>query len=249
MTASQFALTAVPAFAASLVEFVEALTIVLAVGVTIGWRPALRGAAGATLLLAAVVGAFGPALARIPQAAFETVVGSLLVLFGLRWLRKAALRSAGVIPLHDEAKAFAAASQSLGAERSAGDRAAEWSGTVTSFNAVALEGTEVAFIVLALGRSGSSLAAACLGAGIALVAVVALGAAIHRPLAKVPENALKIVVGVMLSALGTFWAAEGLGMAWPGGDAAVLLLIAAYACTTALAVAGARAARRGATAP
>ncbi len=114
---------------------------------------------------------------------------------------------------------------------------------------MALEGTEVAFIVLALGRSGSSLAAACLGAGIALVAVVALGAAIHRPLAKVPENALKIVVGVMLSALGTFWAAEGLGMAWPGGDAAVLLLIAAYACTTALAVAGARAARRGATAP
>jgi uncharacterized membrane protein len=209
------------AFLASLVEFVEALTIVLAVGTVSGWRPALGGAAAAAALLAVLVVVLGPALRLLPIEVLQLVIGILLLLFGTRWLRKAILRSAGLLPLHDEAAAFAEA-----AERARIERALAW---MTSFKAVALEGLEVIFIVIALGAIGDLLVPASIGAGLALAVVIGFGIALHRPLAAVPENALKFLVGVMLSSFGVFWIGEGLGLGWPGGDWALLILIAGWA--------------------
>ena len=215
------------AFLASLVEFVEALTVVLAVGVTRGWRGALTGAALALGLLALLVLVFGPGLARIPLHDLQLVVGVLLLLFGLRWLRKAILRSAGNIPLHDEAAAYAksTASLRLAARQEGGwDRVA----VTTSFQIVMLEGVEVVFIVIALGAAGGLLLPATVGALAALVVVVLLGAALHAPLARVPENALKFVVGCLLSGFGTFWVGEAIGVAWPGADWSILALVAGF---------------------
>jgi uncharacterized membrane protein len=216
------------AFLASLVEFVEALTVVLAVGTVRGWRSALVGAGLALLTLAILVIALGPALARIPLATVQLVVGTLLLLFGLRWLRKAILRAAGIIALHDETAAYAAEMDLL--SHSPRHFLAGWDtvAVTASFKIVMLEGIEVVFIVIAIGAVSGLLVPAGIGAGAALLLVVALGVVLHRPLARIPENTLKFLVGVLLSAFGAFWVGEGAGLAWPGADWSILVLIAAF---------------------
>ena len=232
---------AVPAFLASLVEFVEALTIVLAVGVTRGWRPALLGTAAAVAFLGALVLAFGPLLGRVPIGVLQLTVGALLLLFGMRWLHKAVLRYAGVVALHDEASIYERECASL----AGGGDAAGWDvpALSTAFNAVALEGLEVVFIVIALGATGGQLLPASIGAALAGVVVVGAGVVVHRPLARVPENTLKFAVGVMLSTFGTFWTGEGLGVAWPGDDLSLAWLVAGFTVASAVAVMLARRAR------
>lgn len=233
----QWLLAGAPAFAASLVEFVEALTIVLAVGASRGWRAALGGAAAAVAVLLALVALFGPSLTRVPQQALQLIVGVLLLLFGIRWLRKACLRSAGAIPLHDEMRAFAAVRDGLRADV---PPRVDWAAAAASFNGVLVEGIEVVFIVLALGSSAHALGPVVAGASAGFIAVALLGLAVHRPLARVPENALKMGVGVMLAAFGTLWIGEGLQIAWPAGDIAVVALAAAYLATAFAASAAAR---------
>jgi len=215
-------------FAASFVEAVEALTIVLAVGLARGWRPALTGAAAALAALALIVSVLGPLIGAIPIRALQAVVGALLLLFGLRWLRKAILRAIGVVALHDENAAFQRQTREL---TEAGRRQAQgldWIAGLTAFKAVLLEGTEVVFIVIAVGAARGLIGLASAGALAACLAVAATGAAIHRPLARAPENPLKFGVGVMLSAFGLFWTGEGLGVEWPGGDAAILAFAALF---------------------
>jgi uncharacterized membrane protein len=229
------------AFLASLVEFVEALTVVLAVGTVRGWRPALTGTALALALLLILVVILGPALTHIPLDLVQFIVGTLLVLFGMRWLRKAILRAAGIIALHDEEAAFAHETQTMqqqGRNLSAGlDRVA----VAAAFKIVMLEGIEVVFIVIAIGAAGQMLLPASVGALAALAVVVLLGIVVHQPLARVPENTLKFAVGVLLSAFGTFWAGEGIGVLWPGGDSALLALIAVFLVMALLLVPLARA--------
>ena len=229
LEATRLGTTLVAAFLASLVECVEALTVVLAVGSVRGWRSALVGAAAALAVLAAIVAAVGPTLTRIPLHMVQLVVGVMILLFGLRWLRKAILRSAGLIPLHDEQAAFQKESVAMRGASAAGVRAWDKMAFAASFNITMLEGTEVVFIVVALGAGGTGLLLpASLGAAAALVVIAALGLALHRPLARVPENTLKFVVGGLLSAFGTFWVGEGAGFAWPGSDLAIPGLMAAY---------------------
>jgi uncharacterized membrane protein len=212
-------------FLASAVEMVEALTIVLAMGTTRDWRSALTGVGAAILALAAVVAALGPALTLAPIDDLRLVVGALLLVFGLQWLRKAILRSAGLIPLHDEAEIFER--ERAEASRVSGERRAglDWFAFTISFKGVFLEGLEVAFIVLTFGSTQGSIPLAAAGAGAAVVLVVAVGIAVRAPLARVPENTLKYAVGVMLTTFGTFWAAEGAGAHWPGGDAALPVIL------------------------
>jgi uncharacterized membrane protein len=212
------------AFLASLVEFVEALTIVLAVGTVRGWRSALSGAAAGAALLAVLVALFGPLLGQVPIHVLQLVVGALLVLFGMRWLRKAILRAAGVIALHDEEQAFAKETAKLGGGVRGALSGLDPLAVATTFKAVVLEGLEVVFIVIAVGAVGGMLIPATLGAAAALVLVVGLGLVVHKPLAQVPENTLKFAVGVMLAAYGVFWVGEGFGLAWPGEDLAILVL-------------------------
>jgi uncharacterized membrane protein len=236
------------AFLASLVEFVEALTIVLAVGTTRGWRSALIGAGAGSLFLAGLTLAAGPALQRIPLRVVQLVVGVLLLLFGMRWLRKAILRAGGVIDLHDEAAIYAKETAVLvrGGNGTPGRRArVDRIALATSFKAVTLEGLEVIFIVLATG-AGGLLAPAAVGAALAGSLVILMGLALRRPLARVPENTLKFCVGVLLSAFGAFWVGEGLRYPWPGKDLALLGLIGGFTMIALLAVA---AVRRSATPP
>jgi uncharacterized membrane protein len=248
MNWSHLATSALPAFLASLVEFVEALTIVVAVGVTRGWRSAGLGAAAGVALLIVLVLAFGPALALVPIGLLQIVVGILLLFFGLRWLRKAVLRSAGAVALHDETRAFEKQRTALAGSDGQGDgERIDALGVLTSFKAVVLEGLEVVFIVVAVGATAGALIPASAGAVLAGAIVVGAGFAVRGPLARVPENALKFVVGLLLSAFGTFWTGEGLGAAWPGDGLAILGLIAGYGIAAALALAlarGARAARQ-----
>ena len=223
--------TLLAAFFASMVEFVEALTVILAVGTVRGWRGALLGAGAALAVLLALVAVLGPALRAVPLGWIQLIVGALLLLFGLRWLRKASLRAAGIIPLHDETAAFAKESAWLRDQGGIGagfDRV----GFAAAFQITMLEGVEVVFIVIAIGAGGAGLLLpACLGALAALLVVIALGVVVHRPLAQIPENTLKFVVGVLLSAFGAFWFGEGLGVAWPGDDWAILGLIAGFGLT------------------
>ncbi|HEY7899944.1 MAG TPA: hypothetical protein VIC25_02045 [Caulobacteraceae bacterium] len=219
------------AFVASTVEVVEAFTILLAVSTIRGWRPPLIGGGAALLVLAVVVAALGPLLSLVPLHALQLAIGVLLLLFGLGWLRKAVLRAAGVIPLHDEVAIFER--ERLGLGDAAGGLAA-----LAAFKAVLLEGLEVVFIVLAVGAGGGALTlwSAAIGALGACLAVVAVGLAVRRPLSRVPENSLKFAVGVMLSAFGVFWTGEGLGVSWPGDDLALpafaaLFLVAGLALT------------------
>jgi uncharacterized membrane protein len=214
------------AFLASGVEFVEALTIVLASGITRGWRSSLAGLAAATVALAAIVAALGPALTLVPIDVLRLVVGGLLLAFGLQWLRKAILRASGYKALHDEDAIFAretADARDAAHEERAG---LDWYGFTLSFKGVLLEGLEVAFIVLTFGSTQGSIGLAALGAGIALVLVAVVGVLVRAPLARVPENTMKFAVGVMLTTFGTFWATEGAGAHWPGDDAALPVVLA-----------------------
>ncbi|WP_160122047.1 TMEM165/GDT1 family protein [Rhodovarius lipocyclicus] len=224
----ELAPTVSAAFLASLVECVEAATILLAVGVVRGWRPALAGLAVGLLALAALVLALGPALARLPEQALQLFVGLLLLLFGMRWLRKAMLRGAGIIPLHDEDAIFRSETANLRLAR-AGERwGMDPAAFVAAFKAVLLEGVEVAFLVLAVAAGSPALIMpAAIGALAAAVLVAVVALAVHKPLAQVPENTLKFTVGVLISAFGIFWTGEGLGIAWPGHDLALLAIVAA----------------------
>jgi len=214
-------------FAACVVESVEALTIVLAVGITRGWRATLRGVAAGLVVLALVVAVLGPALTVIPINALRLVVGGLLLIFGLGWLRKAILRASGFKALHDEdaiyARQRAEAEQAHVTGRGLlGDPYA----FTLAFKGVLLEGLEVVFIVLTFGANQDNIPLAALGAAAAVVLVTVVGIAIRAPLARVPENTLKFAVGVLLTSFGMFWAVEGAGGQWPGADAALLALIA-----------------------
>jgi uncharacterized membrane protein len=215
-------------FAASFVEAVEALTIVLAVGLARGWRPALTGAAAGLAALALIVVALGPLIGAVPIHALQFVVGVLLLMFGLRWLRKAILRAIGIVALHDEHATFARQTRELTEAEKGRANGFDWIAGAAAFKAVLLEGIEVVFIVIAVGAGRGLLGLASAGALAACVTVVAVGAAIHRPLARVPENGLKFAVGVMLSAFGLFWTGESLGVAWPGADAAILAFAALF---------------------
>jgi uncharacterized membrane protein len=209
------------AFLASAVEMVEALTIVLAVGVTRDWRSSLTGVGAATVALAVIVAALGPALTVIPIDTLRLVVGALLLVFGLQWLRKAILRASGYKALHDEEEAFArevAEARAAGVERRAG---VDWYAFTVAFKGVLLEGLEVAFIVLTFGSTQGSIPLAAVGAAAAIVLVAVAGVVAHRPLARVPENTMKFAVGAMLTTFGIFWATEGAGANWPGGDASL----------------------------
>ncbi len=222
------------AFLGSLVEFVEALTIVLAVGTVRGWRSALLGTAGGLTVLTALVVLLGPALGVIPITVLQLVIGLLLLLFGLSWLRKAVLRAAGIIPLHDEGKAFESATAAL---RGGGATTViRWNtiAIVTTFKAVVLEGLEIVFIVLAVGTAGHMMIAASLGAAAAGLVVALAGLALHRPLARVPENTLKFAVGVLIGSFGVFWVGEGLGFHWPGEDFSILGLAAGFLAVSLL---------------
>ena len=211
-------------FVACAVEGVEAVTIVLAAGLTRGWRSALAGVGVALVVLTAIVAALGPALTVLPIDALRLVVGGLLLVFGLQWLRKAILRASGFKALHDEDAIFAA---ELAAARATGrePRVIDGYGFMLSFKGVLLEGLEVAFIAVTFGSNQHNVGLAALAAVAAVVVVAAAGVAVRAPLSQVPENALKYAVGVMLIAFGTFWSAEGAGAHWPGGDAAILALI------------------------
>ena len=228
------------AFLASLVEAVEALTIVLAVATVRGWRPAGLGALAGLLALALIIVALGPFLDRVPLHLLQLVIGVLLLLFGMRWLRKAILRSAGVIPLHDEAMAFAAETAELREQARRHEARLDWVAGLTSFKAVLLEGLEVVFIVIALSAGRGRLIAASAGALAACLLVAGAGLVLHRPLARVPENTLKFAVGVMLSAFGVFWTGEGLGVNWPGADFAIVAFAALFLAMSGLAVVLAR---------
>jgi uncharacterized membrane protein len=228
------------AFLGSAVEAVEALTIVLAVATVRGWRPAGLGALAGLALLALFVAVFGPLLDRVPLHLLQLAIGVLLLLFGMRWLRKAILRAAGVIALHDEAKAFANETADLREQARRHDARLDWLAGLTSFKAVVLEGLEVVFIVIAVGAGRGLLVPASIGALAACLLVAAVGFAIHRPLARVPENTLKFAVGVMLSAFGIFWTGEGLGVAWPGADFAIIAFAVLFLGAGLLAVGLAR---------
>jgi uncharacterized membrane protein len=225
-------------FLASAVEAVEALTIVLAIGVARSWPVALRGAAYALVVLALIVAFFGPLLHLIPIDQLKLVVGIVLILFGLAWLRKAILRYAGRKALHDEQAAFA---REVSAMRAVEDAQADQIGLVTTFKSVLLEGLEVAIIVVTFG-AGSTVALewSAAGAAAAVLLVVLAGFALQRPASRVPENTMKFVVGVMLTSFGTFWTGEGLGIAWWGADLSLLILAAFYLAISALLVVAAR---------
>ncbi|MBV9208028.1 MAG: TMEM165/GDT1 family protein [Actinobacteria bacterium] len=223
MTALPLILTV---FVACAVEAVEALTIVLASGLTREWRSTFQGTAAALVVLAVVVAAIGPALTLLPLWVLRLVVGALLAIFGVQWLRKAILRAAGYKSLHDEASAYlreVAAAKSAAVTSRRGVR--DWYAFTLSFKGVLLEGLEVVFIVLTFGANQHNLDAAVIGAAAAVIVVAATGIAVRAPLAKVPENAMKFAVGIMLTSFGIFWGAEGAGVAWPGNDAALLALV------------------------
>jgi uncharacterized membrane protein len=209
------------------VEAVEALTIVLAVGLVAGWRPTLIAVMWALLALAVMIGAFGALLVRVPAADLQLAIGTLLLLFGLRGLHKASLRAAGVMALRDETAQFATMT------RRARDQRA---GAMLAAQGVLLEGLEVVVIVVGIGAGGAGLIPPVLGAVTAVILVTLAGLLLHRPLARVPENGLKLVVGVVICSLGTFWAAEGMGVHWPGDLASLGGLLVLFALATVLAI-------------
>jgi uncharacterized membrane protein len=227
------------AFLASAVEMVEALTIVLGVGTVRGWRSTLIGAGSALAVLGVLVAALGSALRAIPIESLRFVVGALLLAFGLQWLRKAILRSSGYKPLHDEDEAYLEQrKEAAGAtDERRGDL--DWYAFTVAFKGVLLEGLEVVFIVIAFGSAQRNMGLAALGAGTAAVLVVLAGVAARGPLSRVPENRIKFAVGLLLTSFGCFWAAEGLGISWPGDEASLPAVItfftgASYALVIAL---------------
>ncbi len=216
-------------FLASTVEMVEALTIVLAAGVTRGWRSSLIGVGAALVALAVIVALLGPALVLIPIDALRLVVGALLLIFGLQWLRKAILRASGFKALHDEAAIFQRQRDAAQAQAGVARAGLDWYAFTLCFKGVLLEGLEVAFIVITFGATSHQVGLAALGAAVAIVLVGAVGLAVRGPLSRVPENTLKYAVGLMLTSFGTFWAAEGAGVQWPASDVAILGLLVVYA--------------------
>jgi uncharacterized membrane protein len=233
-TTASIVSTITAAFLGSFVEVVEAFTIILAVGVTRSWRPAFIGTGLALAVLALLVLLFGSLLGRIPIEVVQFVVGTLLILFGLRWLRKAILRASGFIDLHDEDRAFAAETDEL--RRRSGDRRADFVAGVAAFKAVLLEGVEVVFIVIATGAGHGMIGYASIGALAACVLVLVVGLVVHRPLSAVPENTLKFVVGLLLSAFGIFWVGEGIGAEWPGADLSLLAIFGVLSAFSFVAV-------------
>ncbi len=231
----------VSSFLASGVEVVEAVTIVLAAGVTRGWRSTWFGVLAAAVMLAALVAALGPALQTlIPLDALRIVIGTLLLIFGLQWLRKAIMRYTGLKELHDEEKIYNREVAQLSAEPGAHGAAAagmDWTAFTVAFKGVLLEGLEVVFIVITFGITAGDVTPALFGAVGAAVLVTGVAVLVHKPLSRVPENSLKFVVGIMLTAFGTFWAGEGVGLHWPGEDLAILGLLAFYALTAVLVIA------------
>lgn len=215
-------------FTATTVEIVEAFTIVLAVAVVRGWRPAMAGTAAALALLTIAVLLFGPLLANAPVHGLQLVIGILLLVFGLGWLRKATLRAGGVLALHDETAEYAKETAELRREIAVRESAGDWLAGMAAFKAVLLEGTEIVFIVLAVGARPGLLLPSAMGAAAATVLVLAVGLVLHRPLSQVPENSLKFIVGSILTGFGVFWSGEGLGLDWPGGDWAIPGLVALY---------------------
>jgi uncharacterized membrane protein len=213
-------------FVACAVEAIEALTIVLAAGLTREWRSTFQGMAVALVVLAAIVAALGPTITLLPLTALRLVVGALLAIFGLQWLRKAILRATGYKSLHDEASAYLreVAAAKAAAPSSRG-RVHDWYAFTLSFKGVLLEGLEVIFIVITFGANQRNVGAAVIGAAAAVLVVAVTGIAVRAPLAKVPENAMKFAVGIMLTSFGIFWGAEGAGVTWPGNDAALLVLV------------------------
>lgn len=216
------------AFLASFVEVVEAFTVVLAIGTFQGWRPVWWGTLAALGILVSLVLAFGPLLGLVPIHLLQFVVGVLLLLFGLRWLRKAILRSAGIIPMHDEIAAFAEETEHLGQAAWRSRKQRDWIAGITAFKAILLEGIEVIFTVIAIGAGHGTILPASLGALAACVLVLTVGLILRKPLSRVPENALKFAVGVLLAAFGVFWTGEGLGVEWPGHDFAILVFAAVF---------------------
>jgi len=217
---------ALTVFVACAVEAVEALTIILAAGLTREWRSTFQGMAAALVVLALVVAALGPALTLIPINALRLVVGALLAIFGLMWLRKAILRATGHKALHDEASAYLREVEAAKtAERRSRRGVNDWYAFTLAFKGVLLEGLEVVFIVITFGANQRNVGAAVIGAAAAVLVVAVTGIAVRAPLAKVPENAMKFAVGIMLTSFGIFWGAEGAGVAWPGNDAALLVLV------------------------
>jgi uncharacterized membrane protein len=221
-------------FLASTVEMVEALTIVLAVGHVRGWRSALQGVGVALLALAALVGAFGPALVHVPLSALRLVVGSILLIFGMQWLRKAILRSSGHKAKHDEDAIYRATVAELEAQGIATTR--DPVAFVVAFKGVFLEGLEIVITVLTLGTSAHRLGLAIIVAAVAVVLVGIVGVIVATQLSSVPENAMKMAVGVMLVSYGTFWTGEGLHVRWPGGDTMLVALVTLYALATGVMV-------------
>jgi uncharacterized membrane protein len=225
-------------FVACAVEAVEALTIVLAAGVTREWKSTFQGMAAALVALAMVTAVVGPAISYLPLTALRLAVGALLAVFGLQWLRKAVLRATGYKALHDEASAYLReVTAAKGAAKESRRGVGDWYAFTLAFKGVLLEGLEVVFIVITFGDNQHDVLAASVGAVAAIIVVVLAGIAVKAPLTKVPENWMKFAVGVMLTSFGTFWGAEGAGVAWPGNDAALLVLVpvialvsAGYAC-------------------
>jgi len=213
-------------FVACAVEAIEALTIVLAAGLTREWRSTFQGMAVALAVLAAIVAALGPTITLLPLTALRLVVGALLAIFGLQWLRKAILRATGYKSLHDEASAYLReVTAAKAAAPSSRGRVHDWYAFTLSFKGVLLEGLEVVFIVITFGANQHDVGAAVIGAAAAVIVVAVTGVLVRAPLARVPENAMKFAVGIMLTSFGIFWGAEGAGVSWPGQDAALLVLV------------------------
>ena len=240
---------AVTVFAASFVEFVEALTIVLAMGVTRSWRSAWAGTALAVVALAAFTAVAGYALVTwLPEAALQLAVGTLLLIFGLQWLRKAILRSSGRKSLHDEAAEYAEQAQAARDAARTSRFGLDWFAFVVSFKGVFLEGVEIVFIIVTFGLNAHNLPVAIGGAAVAGVVVIGLGAAVRTPLTKVPENTLKYGVGLLLATFGSYWAIEGLGLVtkgrhsleWPGGNWALLAVLAGWFAVSRVLIAALR---------
>jgi uncharacterized membrane protein len=233
-------------FLACAVEAVEALTIVLAVGITRGWRSALVGVGAALVALAVVVAILGPALTLVPINALRIVIGALLLVFGLQWLRKAILRTSGYKALHDEAAIYRRELEDAREAQRTIVAGMDWYSFTLSFKGVFLEGLEVAFIVVTFGSSQGSIPLAIVGAIAAVLLVTLTGVAVRAPLSRVPENTMKFAVGIMLTTFGIFWGAEGTGVAWPGADAAILGVLA-FVLVVSLALVSALRGRRAQT--
>ncbi len=230
-----FLLTMLGAALACGLEMLEALAIVLAVAATRRPRDAVLGALAALVVCGAVGVVVGPALVgRVAGEPLRLVIGVALLLFGLEWLRKAVLRLAGRRARSSSFAEFVAERETLEAEAVPAPGRPDWPGRVVAFKGVLLEGIEVVLIVAALGARPGGAAPALAGAAVALAATVALGAVLHRPLRRLPETELKYLVGLVLTSFGTFFAAEGLGVEWPLGDAALLALVALYLAASQL---------------